>query len=76
MFKAQEVIKKDDCSTITFTDGLEAYGALIVGEEPLYIEFMKFDKKGELLIITENGTPEEYNKLKEKYLEDIMKSFK
>lgn len=73
MFKAQEVTKNEGYSIVTFTDGLEAYGSLIISkEESLYVEFMKFDKGGELVVITEEGSLEEYQRLEEKYLSNIL----
>lgn len=79
MLKIQEVKKGENYYTITFTDGLEAYGALVTlfDERPVYVEFMKFaENKQDLIVITEDETPEEYKRIKEKYFDEIMNAVK
>ena len=72
MFKLQKLDKKENYNIITFTDGLEAYGAIvIIKDESLYLEFMEF-KGEELISITEDETPEEYHRLEEKYINDLI----
>ena len=76
MFKLQKLDIKENYNIITFTDGLEAYGAIvIINDESLYLEFMEF-KGNELVSITEDETPEEYHRLEEKYLENILEAIK
>lgn len=77
MIKIQDVNKGENYYTITFTDGLEAYGVLVtlVDKRPVYVEFMEFAKnKQDLVVITEEDSPEEYKRLKEKYFDVIMES--
>ena len=79
MIKIHEVIKEEGYYTITFSEGLLAYGAIIilVPEQPVYIEFMEFDKNmKDLIVVTEEGSPEEYKRLKEKYFDAIMEYVK
>ena len=72
MFKVEEITAGAGYSIVTFMDGQELYGSLVVLEEDgLYVEFMEF-KDNELYLITEDETPEEYNRLEEKYLDDIL----
>ena len=72
MFKIKEVNNYDTHVTMTFTDNKEAYGALMILEENrLYVEFMEFDGD-ELKVITEEDFPEEYQRLKEKYIDNLM----
>ena len=75
MFKLQKLDIKENYNIITFTDGLEAYGAIvIIRDESLYLEFMEFDGE-ELKVITEDESPEEFKRLEEKYMEDILQAF-
>lgn len=77
MIKIQDVNKGENYYTITFTDGLEAYGVLVtlVDKRPVYVEFMEFAKnKQDLVVITEEDSPEEYKRLKEKYFDVILES--
>ena len=75
MFKLQKLDIKENYNIITFTDGLEAYGAIvIIRDESLYLEFMEF-KGNDLISITEDETPEEFKRLEEKYMEDILQAF-
>ena len=79
MLKIQEVKKGENYYIITFTDGLEAYGVLVTlfDERPAYVEFMKFaENKQDLIVITEDETPEEYKRIKEKYFDEIMNAVK
>lgn len=72
MFKVQELNDYGTYVVMTFTDNEEAYGALMILEEnQLYVEFMEFDGD-ELKVITEEESPEEYQRLEEKYLDDII----
>lgn len=75
MIKIHEIIKGEDYYTLTFSEGLDAYGVIItlMPEQPVYIEFMEFAKnKQDLIVITEEGSPEEFKRLKEKYFDKIM----
>lgn len=77
MIKIQDVNKGENYYIITFTDSLEAYGVLVtlVDKRPVYVEFMEFAKnKQDLVVITEEDSPEEYKRLKEKYFDVIMDS--
>lgn len=79
MIKIHEVIKGEDYYTITFTEGLDAYGIIITLElnRPVYLEFMEFDKNTkDLIVVTEEGSPDEFKRLKEKYFDQIMKHIK
>ena len=79
MIKIQEVKKGDNYYTITFSEGVNAYGALIVlvDTRPTYIEFMKFSNNGkDIISITEEENLNEFNEMKEKYFDVIMKSVK
>jgi hypothetical protein len=75
MIKIHEVIKGEDYYTLTFSEGLDAYGVIItlMPEQPVYIEFMEFAKnKQDIIVITEEESPEEFKRLKEKYFDKIM----
>lgn len=75
MIKIHEVIKGEDYYTLTFSEGLDAYGVIItlIPERPVYIEFMEFAKnKQDIIVITEEESPEEFKRLKEKYFDKIM----
>ena len=75
MIKIHEVIKGENYYTITFSEGLDAYGVIItlMPEQPVYIEFMEFAKnKQDIIVITEEESPEEFKRLKEKYFDKIM----
>ena len=77
MIKIQEVKKGDNYYTITFSEGANAYGALVVlvDTRPAYIEFMKFINNGkDLISITEEDNPNEFKEMKEKYFDIIMKN--
>lgn len=79
MIKIHEVIKGEGYYTITFTEGSDAYGIIITLElnRPVYLEFMEIDKNTrELIVVTEEGSPEEFKRLKEKYFNQIMKHIK
>lgn len=79
MIKIHEVVKGDNYYTVTFSEGLNAYGIIITIEpnRPVYLEFMEFDKNmKDLIVVTEEGSPEEFNRLKEKYFDQIMKHIK
>ena len=79
MIKINEVIKGEDYYTVTFTEGLDAFGIIItlVPNRPVYLEFMEFDKNmRDLILVTEEGSPEEFTRLKEKYFDQIMKHIK
>jgi hypothetical protein len=76
MIKIKEVEKGDNYYTVTFVDGMDAYGVIVtlVPQRPVYIEFMEFAKnKQDLLIITEEENKEEFDRLKGKYFDQIMK---
>ena len=74
MFKVQELNDYGTHVVMTFTDNEEAYGALmLLDEDQLYIEFMEFDGE-ELKVITEDESPEEFKRLEEKYLDDIIEA--
>ena len=74
MFKVQELNDYGTHVVMTFTDNEEAYGALmLLDEDQLYVEFMEFDGE-ELKVITEDESPEEFKRLEEKYLDDIIKA--
>ena len=75
MIKIHEVIKGENYYTLTFSEGLDAYGVIItlMPEQPVYIEFMEFAKnKQDIIVITEEESPEEFKRLKEKYFDKIM----
>lgn len=75
MIKIHEVIKGENYYTLTFSEGLDAYGVIItlMPEQPVYIEFMEFTKnKQDIIVITEEESPEEFKRLKEKYFDKIM----
>jgi hypothetical protein len=75
MIKIHEAIKGENYYTITFSEGLDAYGVIItlMPEQPVYIEFMEFAKnKQDIIVITEEESPEEFKRLKEKYFDKIM----
>jgi hypothetical protein len=77
MIKIQEVKKGDNYYTITFSEGVNAYGALVVlvDTRPVYIQFMKFINNGkDLISITEEDNPNEFKEMKEKYFDIIMKN--
>ena len=79
MIKIHEVIKGEDYYTLTFSEGLDAYGVIItlMPEQPVYIEFMEFAKnKQDIIVITEEESPEEFKRLKEKYFDKIMAHIK
>lgn len=79
MITIHEVIKGEGYYTITFSEGLDAYGIIITLElnRPVYLEFMGIDKNTrELFVVTEEGSPEEFKRLKEKYFNQIMKHIK
>lgn len=79
MIKIQEVKKGEGYYTVIFTDGMKAYGVLItlVDKRPVYIEFMKFTSDfKDIISITEDESPEEYKRLKEKYFDEIMNAVK
>ena len=74
MFKVQELNDYGTHVVMTFTDNEEAYGALmLLDEDQLYVEFMEFDGD-ELKVITEDESPEEFKRLEEKYLGDIIEA--
>jgi len=74
MFKVQELNDYGTHVVMTFTDNEEAYGALmLLDEDQLYVEFMEFDGE-ELKVITEDESPEEFKRLEEKYLDDIIEA--
>lgn len=79
MIKIHEVTKGDNYYTVTFSEGLNAYGIIItlMPEQPVYIEFMEFAKnRQDLVVITEEGSPEEFKRLKENYFDKIMQHIK
>ena len=53
MIKIHEVIKGEDYYTLTFSEGLDAYGVIItlMPEQPVYIEFMEFAKNKQDIIV-------------------------
>ena len=72
MFKVQELNDYGTYVVMTFTDNEDAYGALmLLDENQLYVEFMEFDGE-ELKVITEDESPEEFKRLEEKYLDNII----
>ena len=74
MFKVQELNDYGAYVVMTFTDNEEAYGALmLLDENQLYVEFMEFDGE-DLKVITEDESPEEFKRLEEKYLDDIIEA--
>jgi hypothetical protein len=74
MFKVQELNDYGTYVVMTFTDNEDAYGALmLLDENQLYVEFMEFDGE-ELKVITEDESPEEFKRLEEKYLDDIIEA--
>lgn len=75
MIKVKEVIKGKDYYTVSFVDGMDVYGIIItlVPDRPVYLEFMEFSKnKQDVLLVTEEKSPEEFKRLKEKYFDQIM----
>ena len=71
MVKIHEIKNGEGYNIITFSDVRELYGMLLCDN---YVEFMKVDEKGEFKSITEEESPEEFNKLKDKYYEEILKN--
>ena len=69
MANIQEIINGEGYYVITFLDKNEAYGMMLCED---YVEFMEIDKDGEFLPITEEDTPEEFARLKDKYFDDIL----
>ena len=69
MANIQEIINGDGYHIITFLDENEVYGMLLCED---YVEFMEIDSDGGFLPITEEDTPEEFDRLKDKYLDDIL----
>lgn len=79
MIKINEVIKGEDYYTVTFTEGLDAFGIIItlVPDRPVHLEFMEFAKnRQDILLVTEEANKEEFNRLKERYFDQIMKYIK
>ena len=76
MFKVQELNDYGTYAVMTFTDIKEAYGVLILlDEKQSYVEFMEFEGD-ELKVITEDESPEEFKRLEEKYMEEILQALK
>lgn len=74
MIKIHEVKKGEGYYSLSFSEGAQLYGAIIIIlEDDLVIEFMKF-KRDDIINITLENNPEEFIKLKEKYLDVILKS--
>lgn len=76
MIKLHEVHKGEGYYSLTFSDGFDVYGAfiMILGDGNLHIEFMEFTKnQKEIISITKESDPEKFIKLKEKYLDVILK---
>lgn len=72
MFKVQEINDYSTYVVMTFTDNEEAYGALMfLDDNQLYVEFMEY-VGDDLKVITEDESPEEFKRLEEKYLDDII----
>lgn len=74
MIKIHEVIKGEGYYSLSFSEGVNLYGAIIiVSDDDLIIEFMEF-KRNEIVNVTIDNNPEEFIRLKEKYLDVILKS--
>lgn len=74
MIKIHEVIKGEGYYSLSFSEGVNLYGAIIiVSDDGLIIEFMEF-KRNEIINVTIDNNPEEFIRLKEKYLDVILKS--
>ena len=76
MIKIKEVEKGENYYTVSFVDGIDVYGIIVtlVPERPVHIEFMEFAKnKQDLIVVTEDSDKEEYDRLKNKYFDQIMK---
>jgi hypothetical protein len=74
MIKIHEVIKGEGYYSLSFSEGVNLYGAIIIiSDDDLIIEFMEF-KRNEIVNITVDNNPEEFIKLKEKYLDVILKN--
>jgi hypothetical protein len=74
MIKIHEVIKGEGYYSLSFSEGVNLYGAIIiVSDDDLIIEFMEF-KRNEIINVTIDNNPEEFIRLKEKYLDVILKS--
>jgi hypothetical protein len=73
MIQIQEIIQDVDHYIITFSDGAELYGMLIMMEEemPNYVEFMEFDGE-DIVLITEDEQPEEFDRLINTYYEKVI----
>lgn len=69
MANIQEIINGDGYYIITFLDENEVYGMLLCED---YVEFMEIDEDGEFLPITEEDAPEEFDRLKEKYIDELI----
>lgn len=74
MIKIHEVIKGEGYYSLSFSEGVNLYGAIIIiSDDDLIIEFMEF-KRNEIVNVTVDNNPEEFIRLKEKYLDTILKS--
>lgn len=69
MANIQEIINGEGYYIITFLDENEVYGMLLCED---YVEFMEIDEDGEFLPINEEDTPEEFDRLRDKYFDDIL----
>ena len=69
MANIQEIINGEGYYIITFLDENEVYGMLLCED---YVEFMEIDEDGEFLPITEEDAPEEFDRLRDKYFDDIL----
>ena len=69
MANIQEIINGEGYYIITFLDEDEVYGMLLCED---YVEFMEIDEDGDFLPITEEDTPEEFDRLRDKYFDDIL----
>ena len=76
MIKLHEVHKGEGYYSLTFSEGLNVFGAFIVvlEEGVFHIEFMEFAKnRKDIINITKDSDPEKFFSMKEKYLDAILK---
>jgi hypothetical protein len=75
MLRTENFVKGDNYYSLTFAEGMNAYGFLMIqfGDEPAHVEFMKFADNGkDIITITEKENFNEFTKLQAKYLNPIL----
>ena len=79
MIIIQNFIQGENYYTMTITERRNAFGVIvsIPEDRPIYLEFMKFSDDGkDIVAVTENDNPEEFNELKDKYFDHVMEYIK